>query len=91
MAFADKSLEVQPTGASAGAGADQMLHEGRYVTADAKATVLAAGYFNAAYKRLPKGTMINVVSDFGGTPATFRLVVTASSSAAVTAVLQATT
>lgn len=90
MAFADKGLEVEPTGASAGAGADQMLIEACYVTTDTKATVLTAGYFNAAYKRLPKGTMMEVVSDFGGTPATFRLVVTASSSTAVTIALQAT-
>jgi predicted transcriptional regulator len=91
MAFADKGLEVTPTGASAGAGAENMLHTGRYVTTDAKATVLAANYFNSAYKRLPKGTILEIVSDLGGTPATVRGVITASSSSGVTFVLQATT
>ena len=61
---------------------------GRYSTNDAKATVLAANYFNDAYPALPKGTVIDVTCAMDTTPVLITVVVTASSSAGVTVALQ---
>lgn len=38
-----------------------------YITADATATVTTANYFNAAVAQLPLGSVIMVVSSYGGT------------------------
>lgn len=51
---------------------------------DAKSDMKASNYFNAAYVALPKGTVIECVAAMAGTPVHFQLVVTASSSSAVT-------
>lgn len=49
-----------------------------YSSTDASATVLAAGYFNAAGTRLAVGDIIVVSCGIGGTPATLVLRVTAA-------------
>jgi hypothetical protein len=48
-----------------------------YASADADATIIAAGYFNNARARLHKGDIIITASSIGGTPNTKTYVVTA--------------
>jgi hypothetical protein len=54
------------------------------VTPEAAAAVEAAGYFNSAAVRLPKGSLIEAVMAVTGTPVTKRYVVTANDGAVVT-------
>lgn len=60
----------------------------RYETTEAQSAVRATGYFNAEYKALPKGTILDVVGVIGGTPTLCSYIVTASSSSGVTIALQ---
>jgi hypothetical protein len=62
-----------------------------YVTADAAATVEAAGYFNSMYSSLAKGDAIDCVMAIAGTPVLKSYVVTASASTGVTIALQTAT
>lgn len=90
MAGYDAQSLVRVTSAPIAAGDVRSAY--KYWTADAAATVAAAGYFNGARTRLLKGDTITVVSDVGGTPALKAYVVTASPSTGnVTIALQATT
>lgn len=61
---------------------------GEYRTTDAKATIMAANYFNSSWEALPKGTILDIVAATDTTPVYFSVIVTASSSSAVTVVLQ---
>lgn len=87
MAFSASNLRRKNYGAPLADNA-QPMSEFSYVHTDAAAVVEAAGYFNAAYRTLAKGDLIDAVMAMGGTPVTKRYVVTASSSAAVTIALQ---
>jgi hypothetical protein len=63
-----------------------------YLTADAAATVDAAGYFNSAAPLLGKGDLIFITSVIGGTPVLKAKIVTVSDGVgAVTVALQTTT
>lgn len=57
-----------------------------YVTADAAATVEAAGYFNAGTKHLAKGDKIEARMAMTGTPVLKEYIVTNASGAAVVVV-----
>lgn len=46
-----------------------------YATADATATVAAAGYFNDAREQLAKGDVVEVVADIDGTPDRLHLLI----------------
>ncbi|MGY3392934.1 hypothetical protein ACVWW6_005525 [Bradyrhizobium sp. USDA 3311] len=52
-----------------------------YATADTLATILAAGYFNADYKRFDQGDSIEVIATLGGTPTRASLVITSAKGA----------
>lgn len=90
MAFNARGLQIDRPAGSTGAGPDKFLFRGTYITEDAKAAVEAAGYFNDAWKRLRKNTILTVVSSSAGTPKVSTYIVTASSASAVTIVLQTT-
>lgn len=62
--------------------------EAKLVTTEAPAAVEAAGYFNSAAARLPKGSIISAVMSHGGVPVLKTYVVTVNTGAAVTVVLQ---
>jgi hypothetical protein len=61
------------------------------VTDEAPAAVQAAGYFNPAAVRLPKGSIVSAVMSHGGTPVLKQYVVTSNDGTTVVAVLQTTT
>ena len=54
------------------------------VTTETDVAVLAANYFDSAAARLPKGSIVDVVTAIGGTPKRIALVVTANTGTAVT-------
>jgi hypothetical protein len=66
MAFALKSLIRHASSPYGTAPAQVNFYA--YATADALATVLAAGYFNAARDPLKVGDVIQVIAVLGGTP-----------------------
>jgi hypothetical protein len=74
--YADTSLVLLGS-APYGTGIDKARAAYLYPTADAAATVLAAGYFNGARPRLKKGDVIILATDQDGTAST-QLVVVAS-------------
>lgn len=90
MAFDAKGLQVLPGFGAYGSGSDtsKVYREARYVTADAVATVLTAGYFNAGVARLPKNTVIFALCVATGAPVLKILVVTANTGSVVTVVDQ---
>lgn len=92
MSYDAKGLQVGEgfgtTGSSS--GADKIYREARYVTNDAPSAVEAAGYFNSAVARLPKGTVIHAVMNLSTTPIFKTYVVTANSGSVVTIELQET-
>jgi hypothetical protein len=57
-----------------------------YATADTKAQVLGAGYFNADAKRVDNGDMISVIYGIGGTIGRMGLIVTSAKGAATVVV-----
>ncbi len=92
MAYDAKNLSVSNPGCVyTGGGEDKVAHRAHLITADAAATVETAAYFDAAYLRLPKGTIIDAVMAVGGTPVRKSYVVTASSASGVTIALQTAT
>lgn len=74
--YADTSLVLLGS-APYGTGIDKARAVYLYPTADATATVLAAGYFNGGRARLNKGDAILAVTVQDGTPDITQLVVTA--------------
>lgn len=90
MAFNEKALRVEFGTGSYGSSPDgaKFFRQASYITTDAPATVEAADYFNAAAKRLPKGTVITAVMSMSGTPVMKNFVVTANSGTAVTIAVQ---
>ncbi len=92
MAYNDKALRVEFGTGVQGASVDGagFYRQATYITDDAPATVEAANYFNAAAKRLPKGTVIDAVMGFAGTIELKRYVVSANDGATVTIKLQKT-
>lgn len=84
MAYDSSKLRITDYGGVTGAGSDAVSAVAHYVHTDAKATIVGAGYFNADWQYLPKGTIIHVASAIGGTPVGFSLIVTASSASGVT-------
>lgn len=77
MAYNAKSLSRENIGAASGAGVDGISTSYFYRTADTKAQIEAAGYFNSARDRLKKGDVIRAVTDVGNTPVLSHHVVTA--------------
>lgn len=92
MAYNEKALRVKFGEGATGASVDgkNFFRLASYITEDAPAVVEAAGYFNAAASRLPKGTVIMAVMDFAGAVEFKQYVVSANTGAAVTIKLQKT-
>lgn len=93
MAFNAKALQVGASHGVPGASPDGLAYfrSATYITADTPAVVEAAGYFNGAVDRLPKGTCLTAVMTTGGTPVMKDYVVTANTGTAVTIAMQKTT
>ncbi len=68
MAGFEQTSLVRLGSAPYGTGVDKANSIYLYPTPDAWATVIAAGYFNAARGRLKKGDTVIVVYDTGSTP-----------------------
>lgn len=68
MAFANGALARQTVGAASAAGIANITHLFIYRTADTRATLEAAGYFNSARNRLTVGDVILAVMATGSTP-----------------------
>lgn len=68
MPYSDRSLSLNesvPNG-TALPGRAGMCNYWRYVSQDALATIVAAGYFNAARDRLQAGDVVHVVGGIAG-------------------------
>jgi hypothetical protein len=91
MAYDAKGLQRQGGHGvtAASTGIDTAFIKASYITPDAAATVETAGYFNSAWERLPKNTIIEAVMVANGTPVHKTYIVTASSASAVTIAVQA--
>lgn len=83
MAFNDKQLARQNMGAASDTGPDNVSNVFMYRTTETLAQVLATNYFLAAYKRLRKGMIVDLVTSVTGTPQLTRCVVTTSTSTSV--------
>ncbi|RUV47441.1 MAG: hypothetical protein E5X07_21840 [Mesorhizobium sp.] len=87
MALAAYQLRVAgPMASSSKAGIIPV--QAYLVTTEAPAAVEAAGYFNSAAARLPKGSIVSAVMSHGGTPVLKNYVVTVNTGAAVTVAIQ---
>lgn len=76
MAYNAKSLSREGIGAASAEGVDGISTPYFYRTADTKAQIETAGYFNNARDRLKKGDVIRAVTSVGGAPVLSSHVVT---------------
>ena len=88
MTFNIAGFCLKDRGGSIGGAAGQTYCEATYITADAVAMVLAAGYFNAAYTVLPAGTIVRALTGIGSVPVYVDLLVTASGASGVSVAAQ---
>lgn len=84
MSYNAKALARQTHGAASSTGPSNVSHSWLYRTADTRATVEAAGYFNSAYGRLNKGDIVDVIAAVDTAPVLIRYLVTGKASNVIT-------